>query len=187
MKPKNASEPMLEKPEIIKKETKHKGWLELVIANIQSKDNNLLNYQYEIVNAGQGVLVLPFIDDKTLLLSLQYRLPQDELNLELIGGGKKKNETPEQAGLRELVEETGYTGCVEQFLMVQPAPAIMNLKVYIMRATNLKKVSEPQTDWLERMEIIIVSYEQILKEVLRGLHKDCMLNLAVLYNKMKYS
>ncbi|TPX70828.1 hypothetical protein SpCBS45565_g01487 [Spizellomyces sp. 'palustris'] len=53
-----------------------------------------------------------FPTDDTILLVLQFRPPTGGWTLEFPSGLLDKGETPETAALRELQEETGYTGTV---------------------------------------------------------------------------
>jgi hypothetical protein len=56
-----------------------------------------------------AVAVAAFTKDNKMVLTRQYRHPLRRLIYDLPAGGIKDAETPEQAALRELEEETGYT------------------------------------------------------------------------------
>ncbi|CCW61157.1 unnamed protein product [Phytomonas sp. EM1] len=60
-------------------------------------------------------------DQKYLILVAQYRAPLDSIVLEFPAGLIDKNETPTQAALRELFEETGYTAVESDIVHVSPA------------------------------------------------------------------
>jgi 8-oxo-dGTP pyrophosphatase MutT (NUDIX family) len=57
-----------------------------------------------------SVQVLCITKDTDVVLVQQFRAGPEQLTLELPGGGLEKGEDPFQAGIRELVEETGYAG-----------------------------------------------------------------------------
>jgi ADP-ribose pyrophosphatase len=64
--------------------------------------------------AGKGakagaVAVAAFTDDNKMILTKQYRHPFRKIIYDIPAGGAEDSETPEQAALRELEEETGYT------------------------------------------------------------------------------
>ncbi len=65
---------------------------------------------YGVVTFGDCVGVLPFVDAGHVVLCRQYRYIFGENHRwEMPTGGIKPGETPEQAALRELQEEVGYT------------------------------------------------------------------------------
>jgi ADP-ribose pyrophosphatase len=53
-------------------------------------------------------VVIPITPQNEIILVEQYRRGSDTISLELPAGDIDNNETPEQAALRELQEETGY-------------------------------------------------------------------------------
>lgn len=59
-------------------------------------------------------------DEPRIILVKQYRPPVDAITLELPAGLIDDGETPDQAALRELCEETGFTGSVTA--VHQPSP-----------------------------------------------------------------
>ncbi len=59
-------------------------------------------------NAG-AVAVAAFTKDNRIVLTRQYQHPFGKLMLDLPAGGIIVGETPEEAALRELEEETGLT------------------------------------------------------------------------------
>jgi ADP-ribose pyrophosphatase len=55
------------------------------------------------------VAVAAFTHDNEMILTKQYRHPFGQVIYDLPAGGMEEGETPEQAALRELEEETGYS------------------------------------------------------------------------------
>lgn len=62
----------------------------------------------EYVVFGRSVLIVPVLDDDKVVLVNQYRHPAGGFLLELPAGKVEDDEAPEQAAVRELLEETGY-------------------------------------------------------------------------------
>lgn len=56
-----------------------------------------------------AVAVAAFTEDNRMILTKQYRHPFRKIIHDISAGGMEGDETPEQAALRELEEETGYT------------------------------------------------------------------------------
>lgn len=63
---------------------------------------------YDYLEIREGVSVLP-LRDGNILLQRQYRYPVRSWQWELPGGFVDPGETPEEAAVRELKEETGYS------------------------------------------------------------------------------
>ena len=55
------------------------------------------------------VAVATFTEDNQMILTKQYRHPLGRIVYDILGGAIEPGETPVQAALRELEEETGYT------------------------------------------------------------------------------
>lgn len=70
-----------------------------------------------------------------ILLIRQYRFGTDKVELEIPGGYIELNESPRDAAIRELKEETGYNVKeIKQIGVVAANPAIMNNKCFTFLA-----------------------------------------------------
>ena len=63
---------------------------------------------YGVINLGECVGVVPFVDEEHVLMVRQYRYVQQDARWEIPTGGVHEGEPPEDAMRRELEEETGY-------------------------------------------------------------------------------
>ena len=63
----------------------------------------------EFIRHPGAVMIVPLLDDGSLLLERQYRYPMERVMLEFPAGKLDPNETPLVCGQRELLEETGYS------------------------------------------------------------------------------
>jgi len=80
---------MINKPDLLSSEVVHEGWLQVQVDTVLVEGRKS-PYKYETVRIGDGVAVLPFLDDSTVLLARQYRPPIDSLVVELIQGGEEE-------------------------------------------------------------------------------------------------
>lgn len=99
------------------------------------------------VEKKDAVAVLPVLDNGNVVLVKQFRGPAGEAVWELPAGGIEDGETPEDAGWRELLEETGYSAReVTKIYSGYSSPGITNEKIHIYKATKLTQIGEQQLD-----------------------------------------
>ncbi|MBV8502268.1 MAG: NUDIX hydrolase [Paucibacter sp.] len=63
----------------------------------------------EFIRHPGAVMIVPLMEDGSLLVERQYRYPMGQVMLEFPAGKLDPNETPLVCGQRELLEETGYS------------------------------------------------------------------------------
>lgn len=113
------------------------------------------------------VCMVPFTKDKKVVLTKQYRPGPDKILLELPGGGVEENEKPEEAALRELVEETGYTGEIK-YVGPSVDSAYSTLERHNFVILNAEKVGEQKLDDTEFIEVEEVSLDEFRKHLQSG-------------------
>ena len=139
----------------------------------------------EIIRHNGGVCVLAIIDDK-IILERQYRYAYDEILYELPAGKLEKNEDPKQAGIRELLEETGYEASdLIDYGMMYPTCGYSDEIIYLYKATSLTK-KQRHLDEDEVIDIELVEINKVVEMINNGLIKDaksiCLI-LKYLLNK----
>lgn len=95
------------------------------------------------VDLPDGVLVVATDDEDNLLLFDEYKYAVNDTVLTFPAGGIDGDESPEQAALRELKEETGYEASEAMVLThLYPYPSKIAHTNYVVRVTNASKVAE---------------------------------------------
>jgi ADP-ribose pyrophosphatase len=114
---------------------------------------------FYIKKEGPAVAVLALTKDNEVILARQFRPGPKKVLNELPGGYIDINETPEVAGLRELGEETGYTGEAHFVTMVLDC-AYSTMERHCVVVTGCEKVSEQKLDPTEFAEVVLIPLDQ---------------------------
>src|SRR5574338_1286875 len=117
-----------------------------------------------VLEYGDWVTVLALTQDGQVPLVRQYRHGVQSVIWELPGGMLEPGETPIEGGLRELLEETGFTG--ERGLQVGqafPNPGNHNNTNYSVLALDVQKVSEQHLDATEDIEVALIPIDEVIE------------------------
>lgn len=108
------------------------------------------------------VNIIALTADMQVVLVKQYRFGTSRFELEIPGGAIEKGEPPLIAGLRELLEETGFAGQNGRIIgKVCPNPALQNNSCYTILVENVERVAEQQMDDMEDIEVLTVPLTEI--------------------------
>lgn len=111
---------------------------------------------FSVIVSLPWVNVLALTTEGEVVMVRQFRYGTQQLSLEPPGGMFEPDESPVEAGLRELREETGFTGERARLIgEVQPNPAILNNHCYFVLVEDA--VRTESTDWDEHEEIEVVT------------------------------
>jgi ADP-ribose pyrophosphatase len=137
---------------------------------------------YGVVEAGQCVGVLPFLDDEQVVLVRQYRYVFGEnQRWEMPTGGVRPGEGLLEAARRELREEIGYDAAELQLLSTYyPSKSVMHEIAHLYTGLGLVRAIEIP-DETEFFEVASFPFEQVLQMVLASEIRDSMTVIAVLH------
>jgi len=126
-----------------------------------------------------AVAIAAFTKDDKIILTKQYRHPLGKMINDLPAGGIHIGETPKQAALRELEEETGYTTDKLKWIgRFNWNPSNMAGTVEIFFTKNLKPKGKPDPDEIANIEL--VDFSKVLDRVMKGKYIDSALIIATL-------
>jgi ADP-ribose pyrophosphatase len=142
---------------------------------------------YGVVTFGPCVGVLPFLEDGRVLMVRQHRYVQGENHRwEMPTGGVRPGETPEQAALRELQEEVGYSaGRLEWVSSYYTSKSICDETAHLYLGYNLTASTLPP-DETEFFEIAALPFKEVLDMVVRSEIRDGMTVIAVLHAARRF-
>lgn len=116
-----------------------------------------------------AVIVVPILEDGSLLMVENYRHGAGTNLLELPGGFINKNELESDAGRRELLEETGYTcSKVELINWFYTWPGRAAQRNFVIVAKGLKKRYGKNLDKFESIKVHKISGDKIRREIESG-------------------
>lgn len=119
-----------------------------------------------LVSQGHGaVVVVPMLDDHTVLLVREYAAGVHRYELGLVKGRIDAGETPEQAADRELKEEAGYgAGRVDVLRAMTLAPTYMSHQSWLVVARDLypEKLQGDEPEELEVVPWKIAELDQLM-------------------------
>src|SRR5215472_13902324 len=116
-------------------------------------------------------VIVPFIDNSTLVMIRQYRHPLGKVLLEFPAGHMENNEDPKKTATRELLEETGYHASeIEEVYTYNPSVNISKQLIHIFRGRNLVKGEyERDNNSVEDIRYVeIISVEELKRMIIAG-------------------
>ena len=132
--------------------TIHQGKVfELIRENVTLENGTTTDVEF-IEHPG-ATAVIPFLDDKRIVLLKQYRHALKKTIWEVPAGTRDPREEIISCAKRELIEETGYSaGQWHRLGEITPVPGYSNERIHIFLATGL----QPAEQHLDEDEIIKV-------------------------------
>jgi len=138
----------------------------------------------EIVRHPGGVGVVALDDEKNIYLVKQYRVPYDDILLEIPAGKLDKGEEPLSAAKRELSEETGLTTDDIKYIGdFYPTVGFCDEILRMFIATGLKQGNtNPDED--EFVTVVKIPFSEAVDLVVNGKIKDGKTIAAILKAKI---
>ncbi len=125
--------------------------------------------RFTVVDTADWVNVVAVTPEGRFVLVRQYRHGIDEFTLEIPGGVIDPGESPEEAAVRELREETGHVGAAPiRIGVVAPNPAIQTNACYTCVITECRRVGDPEPDPGEDLAVETLSAGEIRAAVRDG-------------------
>lgn len=133
------------------------------------------------------VNVLAITENDELLLIRQFRHGSRKVEHEIPGGCIDPGEEPVTAGMRELLEETGFSGDNPQLIgQTSPNPAIQGNICYTVLTTNARKIQEPEMEDGEDIAFELIPMKEVPEAVKDGRISNSMVVAGLyMYEKLE--
>lgn len=141
---------------------------------------------FVVVRAPDWVNVVALTPRGELVLVRQFRFGVDGFSLEIPGGVMEAGEDPVTAGLRELREETGFTGGQARLLgSVHPNPAIQSNRCHFVFVDGAERTAALEWDENEELEITTAPAGEVLALAREGrIFHGLVLNALFLFEPL---
>jgi ADP-ribose pyrophosphatase len=115
-------------------------------------------------------LILPITKNDEIIFVRQYRHGIGDFFMELPAGSfDPVTEDSQEAALRELREETGYTTSdIRKIATLYDKPSKDTNQIHLFLAENAVKVSDQNLDITEEIEVILIPINQVVEKISQG-------------------
>ena len=129
---------------------------------------------YYHISRPDYVLVLAVSDKERLVVIKQYRRGIDDYVYELPAGWIDKNETPMQAAIRKLKEETGFTSTGTETMQMYPQAGFSSMKAYLALVHFQENTSNEYKDLSndENISFTLKPVSEIINMINQGKIRD---------------
>ncbi|KJR43585.1 NUDIX hydrolase, partial [Candidatus Magnetoovum chiemensis] len=131
-----------------------------------SKSGNLTWEACQRINCSGIVAIVPFTQEKEVIVIKQYRPPVEKYVIEFPAGLNDKNESLQEVAKRELLEETGYFVDKLEQIAVGPLSAGASTEVLtVFLAKNVYPAADQNLELEEEIEIIRLPMEHFYERL----------------------
>jgi len=145
--------------------------LRLEVHHLRDEEQSKRVFREVVVHPG-AVVILPFIDEQTIMLIKNRRYVVGQQLIELPAGTLEKTEPPMNCAGRELLEETGYlAGKMKVIGNFFSSPGILTEKMYAFAAYDLEE-SHQALEEGEEIELLTATFDQAVAMIGSGEIQD---------------
>lgn len=161
----------MKKVTVVSKKTLWEGkFLRFVLTSYLDKSGSLREWEsFERVNCEGIVVIVPITDTDEIILTRQFRPPVNGYVIEFPAGLNDKGDSLEEAAIRELLEETGYSA--EKMIYLTEGPMSSGasgeiLTAFLAKGLTFKGIGErDETEDIEVLRVPSKGFDSKLSEL----------------------
>ncbi len=138
--------------------------------------NGTWEYSERVHPGGLAAIILAVTPEDRIIFVEQFRIPIQQRTIEMpagLVGDIDAGESIEQAAIRELEEETGWTADHAEILLIGPVSSgASSERIAFVRATGLRKVSSGGGDIDENIVVHEIPSTQAAAWLVEKMHAD---------------
>ena len=144
----------------------HETWFTVRKDTCEKKDGKIVN-NYYVFEFPEWATAFALTAEGKILMTKQYRHALGEVGIELPGGCVDKTDASFEDGIkRELLEETGYEfDEIKSLGKISANPSTNTNLMHMFLATGGKKVKEQSLDHNEEIEVLELSFDELMQLV----------------------
>ncbi|MDF3303213.1 NUDIX hydrolase [Streptomyces tropicalis] len=155
-------------------------WIRLTSCDVETPDGQRFDHHKVVLKAAAVVAMVD--KDERVYMMWRHRFPSNIWNWELPGGLLDPGESADDAGKRELLEESGFVvdGAFEHVASFEPMIGMVTSPHDIYIARDVRKVAEP-TEVNEAQRVAWIPLDDMLGLIAQGKIANSGTLVAVLY------
>jgi ADP-ribose pyrophosphatase len=143
-------------------------WFPLFRHKVKLSNGHIMD-DYYISKLGDVAMVVPVTTENKLIFVRQYKHGIREITLEFPAGIIEKGQSPDEAALAELAQETGIVCDTVNLLgELKPLPSKNFSTLYGFVAKNVKITAKQQLDISEEIEVLKLSEKEVEEKIICG-------------------
>jgi len=164
----------------------HETWFTVRKDTCERPDGTIVN-NYYVFEFPEWATAFPVTIEGKVLMTKQYRHALREVGIELPGGCVDKTDASyEDAIKRELLEETGYEfDEIKPLGKISANPSTNTNLMHMFLATGGRKVKEQSLDANEEIEVLELSFDELMQLVDENKIMQSM-HLSTIYYALKH-